>query len=151
MTIQNLITRDPFFGDLPLALRNAIDANKGVDSNLFNSKPTYPVDAYFTQDTFVVEVPIVDALVEDVDISYTGTTVSINYKRSNKPNTEGRDYIRRFITKKDFSLAIPLNGNYDLTKIESKYHNGLLTITVPMAQKVPVPVPVSKVQIEVKS
>jgi HSP20 family molecular chaperone IbpA len=148
MTINSLIARDPFFSDLPLALRNAIDANKGVESNLFNSKPTYPVDAYFTPETFVVEVPIVDALVEDVDISYTGNTVTINYKRSNKPNTEGRDYIRRFITKKDFSLAIPLSSNFDLTKIESKYSNGLLTVTVPMAQKVPVPV--EKVQVEVK-
>lgn len=149
MTINDLVKRDAFFSDLPLALRNAIDSNKAVEFNLFNSKPTYPVDAYFTPETFVLEVPIVDAIVEDVDISYTGTTVSINYKRSNKPNTDGRDYIRRFITKKDFSLAVPLSSNFDLTKIESKYSNGLLTVTVPMAKKVPVPV--EKVQIEVKS
>ena len=148
--ISDLIKRnDPFFDDLPLALRNACDAQRGFDFNLFNTKPTYPVDAYFTPETFVVEVPIVDAIVEDVDISYTGTNVTIHYKRSNKPNLEGRDYIRRSITKKDFSLVIPLSGNFDLTKIESKHHNGLLTVTVPMAKKVPVQV--EKVQIEVKS
>lgn len=149
MPINNLVKTDPFYADFPIALRNAFDANKGFESVFLNAKSPYPIDSYLTDESFVIELPIVDALLEDVDISYTGGTLLIKYARSNKPNLEGRNYVQNSITRKDFGLEWNLGARFDMAGIQSKYHNGLLTVTVPKAKRVPVQV--EKVQIEVKS
>ena len=149
MAIKPSYLTDPFFDGFDIALRNAYDANKGFQSIFLNTTKTpYPIDSYLTDEAFIIELPILDAVLEDVDISYTGGTLTIKYARSNRPDTTGRNYVQNSITRKDFALDWNLGPKFDLTGIESKYSNGLLTVTIPKSKKVPIQI--EKVQVEVK-
>ena len=54
---------------------------------------------------------------------------------SNPSDEEAPHYVHRGITRKSFNLGWKVSPKYNLSKIDAKMENGLLSVTVPVAEE----------------
>ena len=94
----------------------------------------YPLDAWFNDEFFVFEIPIVKGNVENVEILKEGDILRIKYSRPQPITDENRTYVTRSITQKDFNLAWKIPSTFDKDNISSTFENGLLSIFIPYAE-----------------
>ena len=85
-------------------------------------------DAYYIR----AEMPGIKA--NELDISLTGSTLSISGERAVSPAGEGVKYHRRERETGSFSRVITLPGQVDADKVEAQSSNGILTIVLPKAE-----------------
>ena len=71
----------------------------------------------------------------DLDIQSTGTSLSISGERRIPSEDPGVRYHRREREAGRFSRIIGLPGDVDPQKVNAKLVNGMLTVTVPKAEK----------------
>lgn len=93
-----------------------------------------PLDAWSTEDAFVLRayMPGVDA--EAVEITFEGEELAI---RGSFPAVEeGTDYLKRELYHGDFERRLTFNVPVNVEGIEALFENGVLTLTVPKAEEV---------------
>lgn len=117
-------------------LLNSYDSFKIVDSGL---KPGYPVDIYFENldDERNVLMKFEFALpgVKPEDVSVTRNSDGELRVRFDKPKDDtSKEYVVRTISRKSFDLSWKISRKFDISKLESTWSNGLLTITIPRSQ-----------------
>jgi len=119
-----------------LLFKNFFDRASAFQSNL-EAKIHHPVDIILKEDGLVFEIAAVGLKKEDVDLQVEdGNCLKVSYS---KPNIEANDsdidageYIHKGIAKRSFDLGWKISPKFDLTKIDAKMENGLLTISVPI-------------------
>lgn len=94
-------------------------------------RPTPRVDV-IDRDTEVVlraELPGLER--EDLDVSVTQSTVTIKGETHKESREEKGDYYRSEIAHGTFSRTVALPSEIDADKVEARFHNGILELTLP--------------------
>ena len=93
-----------------------------------------PMDLSRTGDSYVLSADLPGIDPASVDIDVDGQLLSIRAERP-APSTEGVQYLARERRTGTFLRRFTLGQNVDTTGITAGYDNGVLTVTVPVAEK----------------
>lgn len=93
-----------------------------------------PMDLSRTGDSYVLNADLPGIDPASVDINVDGQLLSIRAERP-APSTEGVTYLSRERRTGTFLRRFTLGQNVDTTGITARYDNGVLTVTVPVAEK----------------
>jgi HSP20 family protein len=96
---------------------------------------TPTVEMYEKGDKFVVKADLPGMKKEELDISVVGDTLTIKGERKAESEVKNEDYYRCELCYGKFSRSIALPGAVDAEKIEAKYENGVLEITLPKVEE----------------
>ena len=86
-------------------------------------------------DNYYVRAELPGIKAEDLDISVTGDGLSVSGQRKISTETEGATYHRRERESGTFSRMISHPGPVEADKVEASCKDGILTITLPKAEK----------------
>ena|SRR5687768_14739367 len=107
-------------------------------SDFMNSGSSMPaVNIKETKDSFEVEMAAPGMKKEDFKIELDGHTLSISCeKEESKENTENENYSRKEFNYQSFMRTFHLPKDVvNSEKIEAKYENGLLHLTIPKREE----------------
>jgi len=108
-----------------------------------SAKVDYPMDSWFNDEFWCIEIPIVQGKAEDIEITKTSDQLRVKYMRSDKETVGQRTYVRKGMVRKDFDQAWRLTSKFDSSKISTTFENGLLSIFIPFAKEaIPEKIPV---------
>ncbi len=93
-----------------------------------------PLDAYRRGDNFVVDVDLPGVDPESIDISVERDVLTIKAERSWSPE-EGVEVTLAERPQGSFSRQLFLGQNLDSDHIQANYDKGVLTLTIPVAEK----------------
>ncbi len=96
---------------------------------------TIPVDMYETDEDMVVSAAVPGLKPEDVDISITGNTLTLNGEfRSEEEGERGNVHFQeRRYGKFQRSMSLPANTNAE--EVDAVFEDGVLKITLPKAEE----------------
>jgi HSP20 family protein len=96
-------------------------------------QPWMPMDAYKLGDSFTVhfDLPGVDA--KSIDLTVEKNTVTVSAERSWQPG-EGVDVVIAERPQGAFTRQLFLGDTLDADRIEADYHDGVLTLTIPVSE-----------------
>ena len=115
--------------------------NRAMDEELGRSDEysywTPPVDAWETEQAFVVQLDLPGLTPDQVDVNFDRNTLTVRGTRgATIPQAENGER-RVFIAERtpgSFSRSLRFPQYVESTKIEAAFTNGVLTITVPKAE-----------------
>ncbi len=101
----------------------------------FFPEARYPaVNMYTSEDAAVVQVELPGVEPKDVDITVVGRRLTVHAKRPEVAENGARYHIRER-HRGDIVRHIELPFNVQADKVEAKYQNGVVTITLPRAEE----------------
>lgn len=137
---MTLIRRPSPFREM-VALRDTID--RLFDESLLprpflatQSELGMPFDIRVTADAVIVEAALPGAKPEDVDISVTGSTLTIAASTSSEREETDGEYLLREIRRGSFSRTIALPEGLEPDRAAARFEHGLLTLSIPKAETV---------------
>jgi len=112
--------------------RDIFDSSKSF--NFLEGKQPHPLNIFYDDDGLHFEVACTGLTKDDVEIKVEDNTLQILY---DKPEEEEfhKGTIHRGLSKKSFKLAYRIAPKYDLGKINASLNNGLLEITIGLAEE----------------
>ena len=113
---------DDFFGDSAMPNRNLL-------------RDTFKIDIEETEKEYLVEAELPGIKKEEIDLNIEEDTLSITVNRSEEANKEGKNYIHRERRISSMSRRIRL-AEANLSEINAKLNDGVLTVTIPKAEKI---------------
>ena len=119
---------------LDIFVRNFFDTEAPFQP-LQSIKLKHPVDVYEDTDGLHLEVACTGLTKEDVSINIEGDILRVSYAKGEE-NYENREYHYSGIAKRSFNFGYKVNNRFNLSKVDAKMENGLLTITIPYAPHV---------------
>ena len=121
---MNLIPRGDFFLD-------------DVFSDFLSSKDTnsFKCDIYEKEGKYFIELDTPGCSKEDTSIECDNGYLTVKVSKKKENNDEGKNYIRRERSTKEFSRSFYV-GDIDTDKIKASFKNGCLTIEVPKDEKI---------------
>lgn len=105
-----------------------------ADGDLDGYTSLIPVDVYQTEDEVSIKATVPGLKADDIQISITGDTLSINGEIKSEHEEEGRDYFVRERRMGSFSRSMTLPVNVDADKATADFEDGVLTITLPKVE-----------------
>ena len=131
--------------DHMLSLSRAMEQSLGSDGELGWSRNAGSraqvwlpaLDAYETENAFVVEADLPGVHPENVEISFEANTLTLRGTRAPTLQAPEKSEFRVYTAERaygNFARAIRLPDYVEGDKIEAQYTNGTLTITVPKTQ-----------------
>lgn len=90
-----------------------------------------PVNIRENKDAYLLDVVAPGLEKGDFKINLDGQTLTISSEKKTEQTTEGDKQIRREFSFRSFSRSFTVNENIDAEKINAKYENGVLKITLP--------------------
>ena len=96
--------------------------------------PVMPMDAYREDDHFVVDfdLPGVDAA--SIDLTVEKNVLTVSAERRWQPR-DGAEVVATERPQGNFSRQLFLGDGLDPERIDAKYDNGVLTVTIPVAEQ----------------
>lgn len=134
------ITRWEPFSEL-MSLRDAMDRlfeESFVRPSRLLGMPaagTVPVDMYQQDGNLVVKAPIPGVKPEDIDITVVGDTLTIKGETKEEKEVKEENVIRRERRFGAFSRSVSLPSPVDTSKANATFENGVLTLTLPIAEE----------------
>nr|NLD39787.1 Hsp20/alpha crystallin family protein [Actinomycetales bacterium] len=105
-----------------------------MNSTLRQTAPAMPMDLYREDDIYTakLDLPGVDPSTIDIDVEDRTLTI-----RAERPTTkdEGLEWISKERTSGTYARQMTLGYGLDLTKVEASYTDGVLTLTIPVADE----------------
>ena len=95
-----------------------------------------PLDIYSTDDHLVVRVSLPGVKSEDVEITFTGNTLTLKGESKMDREVNEDNYMLREHHYGAFSRTITLPSGLQTDKAEASYQNGVLTISIPKSEEV---------------
>lgn len=94
-----------------------------------------PINVSHDKDNFYVRAELPGVKAGDLDVSAVNRTLTIAGKRASteEPNVS---YHRRERASGDFSRSVTLPADFDNERVEARFVNGLLTVTLPKPEQV---------------
>jgi HSP20 family protein len=93
------------------------------------------VNVFEKDDQIVVEAEMPGMKKDDIDVSVQDHVLTLSGERKEETETKDKHFYRRERVEGAFMRAINLPTNVDSEKIDAKYKNGLLTLTIPKAEE----------------
>jgi HSP20 family protein len=123
-----------------MSLREAMD-------RLFDDAFTHPIsvsgvsgmptiDMYQTNDDVVVKASLPGLKAEDVDITVTGETLTLRGEFKQEDEQKESSYHIRESRYGSFERSVLLPTDVKADKAKADFENGILTITIPIAEEV---------------
>ena len=104
----------------------------------FSSNPmrptVMPMDAYRQGDKFVVHFDLPGVQPDSIDLTVEKNVLTVSAERSWQP-ADGQEVVASERPQGKFSRQLFLGESLDAEHIEAGYDNGVLTITVPVAEQ----------------
>jgi HSP20 family protein len=97
-------------------------------------QPTMPLDAYRHGDTYVVNVDLPGFDASTIDVTAEKDVLSIKAERQWQP-VEGDEVVAAERTHGQFFRQLFLGDGLDTDSINASYDNGVLMITIPLAER----------------
>jgi HSP20 family protein len=97
-------------------------------------RPSFPMDAYRHGDTFVLHFDLPGVDPTSIDVEYERNVLSVRAERSWRP-VEGDEVVASERVHGVFQRQLLLGEGLDAEKIHATYENGVLTVTIPIAEK----------------
>lgn len=92
-----------------------------------------PMDAWRDGDQFIVEFDLPGAKADSLDINVERNVLTV---RAERPDLESdREMVTAERPRGVFSRQLFLGENLDTDKIDAHYHDGVLKLTIPVAEK----------------
>ena len=91
------------------------------------------IDVFEKGDNFVVKVELPGMKQEDIDVSVSEDTLTIQGERKQESSIKDEDYYRSEIAYGSFHRGIALPSSVDAKNIEAVYEDGILRVTLQRA------------------
>ncbi|MCW2507199.1 MAG: hypothetical protein JWP68_347 [Modestobacter sp.] len=128
-----LTSYDPF--DTTSSVFRALDQLTGR-SGTTTARPLagMPMDAYRVGDNFVAHFDLPGVDPGSIDLSVEGTTLTISAERS-IPEIEGAQWQVAERPFGSYTRQLVLGRSLDTDRLDASYHDGVLTLSIPVAEK----------------
>ncbi|MDT0278081.1 Hsp20/alpha crystallin family protein [Blastococcus goldschmidtiae] len=93
-----------------------------------------PMDAYKVGDNFVAHFDLPGVDPGSIDLSVEGTTLTISAERS-APQLENAAWVAAERPYGSYTRQLVLGRSLDTDRLEASYHDGVLTVSIPIEQK----------------
>ena len=93
-----------------------------------------PMDAYKVGDNFVAHFDLPGVDPGSIDLSIEGTTLTVSAERS-VPQLEGAEWMAAERPYGSYTRQLVLGRSLDTDRLEASYHDGVLTVSIPVAEK----------------
>ena len=93
-----------------------------------------PMDAYRVGDKFVAHFDLPGVDPGSIDLSVEGTTLTVTAERS-VPQLEGVEWAVAERPYGAYTRQLVLGRSLDTDRLEASYHDGVLTVSIPVAEK----------------
>ena len=102
-------------------------------------KPQYPVDIKVNEAGLHFDIACVGLNKNDIKLDIADNTLRVIYEKpnveSNPSDKDAGQYIHKGITRKSFNMGWKIAPKYDTNAISAAMENGLLSITIPVAEE----------------
>jgi HSP20 family protein len=92
-------------------------------------------DIYETEDSIVLQLDLPGVQSDQIDVQCEKGMLSIKGERQFSGDVPGRQYYRVENVYGPFERYFEIPRTLDVTKVEAKYHDGVLTLTFPKAEE----------------
>ncbi|MGN7821151.1 Hsp20/alpha crystallin family protein [Chitinophaga varians] len=99
-----------------------------LTSDFFSTHP--PVNIVETKDAFLLDVVAPGFAKEDFKINADEKAITISAERKAETKTEGDKQVRREFNFKSFKRSFSISDAVDVNRIQAKYDNGILKVTL---------------------
>ena len=99
-------------------------------------KDTFKIDIEETDKEYRVEAELPGVKKEEINLGIEDENLCISVKHSEEVNKEGKNYIHKERRSSSMSRRVML-ANAKLDDIKAKLEEGILTVTIPKAEKLP--------------
>lgn len=126
---------NPFadFDGLRREMARMFDAFDGVREPLAGVFP--PMNVTQDDDNYYIRAEVPGLSVKDLSISALRNRVSLAGKREIPAETERASYHRKERAEGEFNRTVTLPGEVAVDKVEARYSDGILTVTLPKAEE----------------
>jgi HSP20 family protein len=93
-----------------------------------------PMDLYRSGDHYVLHCDLAGADPGSIDVNVDGSTLTIKAERSSRTR-EGVQWLRHERPIGAFQRQVSLGDGLDLDRIGATYNDGVLTVTIPVAEQ----------------
>ena len=130
----------PMSGRFPTMMGDMEDLMEkffGSDGGRLTSMPSFvpTIDVVEDEKQFDVTVDLPGLKPEEVNVELKDGDLWISGKREEEKEEKGKTYHRIERSHGEFSRVLPLPSSIDETKIDAKFENGVLKITVPKTEE----------------
>lgn len=108
--------------------------NNDLSTAIMNN--SLSMDVVENADDFVVKATVPGIKPEDLDVSYTGDTLTIKGEVKDEKMDERSQYHLRERRYGSFCRSVTLPNRVNTDKIEAEFENGILTLRLPKAEEV---------------
>ena len=98
------------------------------------SRPVMPMDAYRRNGDFVVHFDLPGVDPGSIDLSVEGNTLTVSAERS-VPQLENAEWTIAERPYGSYTRQLVLGRSLDTDRLEASYHDGVLTVSIPVAEK----------------
>ncbi len=88
------------------------------------------IDVYETNDAYMMEADLPGLKKEDIDLQIIEDRVTLRGSRKRAEQTDEQGYRRYERAAGDFERSFRIRGGVDAEKVEAKFENGVLTVTM---------------------
>jgi len=74
---------------------------------------------------------------KDIEVTLSDDALTISGEKKEEKETKGKDYYHRETSYGSFRRVIPLPAGINTEKVEARFKNGVLTVTMPRLQETP--------------
>jgi len=122
--MSTLLRFDPF-GDIDRMFDQAMNQRR---------RPSFPMDAYRHGDTVVVHFDLPGVDPASIALEYERQILSVSAERSWRP-VEGDQLLASERVHGTFQRQLLLGDGLDVDRMHASYEHGVLTVTIPVAEK----------------
>ena len=126
-----LTAYDPFPGSSAF---RALDQLLGRSGSTARPLSGMPMDAYRVGDNFVAHFDLPGVDPGSIDLSVEGNTLTVSAERS-VPQLENAEWTIAERPFGSYTRQLVLGRSLDTDRLEASYHDGVLTLSIPVAEK----------------
>lgn len=98
------------------------------------ARPSFPMDAYRHGDTFIVHFDLPGVDPASINVEHERNVLTVTAERSWQP-VEGDEVLANERLHGAYRRQLLLGDGLDAEKMHATYENGVLTLTIPVAEK----------------
>ena len=119
---------------LDVLVKNFFD-NDSVFNKPDNRSVKHPIDIYEDDNGLTFEVACTGLSKSDVDITIEGDVLKIAYDKDDNLKLGEKQFYHSGIKRSSFNFGWKIARRFELAKADAKMENGLLSITIPLANE----------------